>query len=109
MPEPAKLNDGVTMEQVNEALAQPGPHGPLPLVTLLGSTGNSVDGQVIYDLAPGGYVAVLSGRRPASVHGDFSRRAERSDTPVAGRQRGVGGLQLCHARHDLSRPACLAD
>ena len=58
MPELAKLNDGVTMVQVNEALAQPDPMAALPLVTLLGSTGNSVDGQVIYDLTPGDYVAV---------------------------------------------------
>jgi hypothetical protein len=59
MPELARLNDGVTMEQLNEALAQPDPMAALPLVALLGSASNSVDGRVIYDLQPGAYVAVL--------------------------------------------------
>ena len=59
MPELARLNEGVTMEQLNEALAQPDPMAALPLVTLLGNTSASADGQVIYDLQPGAYVAVL--------------------------------------------------
>ena len=32
MPELARLNDGVTMDQLNEALAQPDPMAALPLV-----------------------------------------------------------------------------
>ncbi len=59
MPELARLNDGVTIEQVNEAVAGPEPMAALALVTLLGSASSTVDGQVIYDLQPGGYVAVL--------------------------------------------------
>lgn len=58
MPELARLNDGVTMDQLNEALAQPDPMAALPLVSLLGNASNSVDGQVIFDLQPGAYVAV---------------------------------------------------
>ena len=58
MPELARLNDGVTMEQLNEALAQPDPMAALPLVTLLGGAVSSVDGQVVHDLQPGAYVAV---------------------------------------------------
>ena len=59
MPELARLNEGVTMEQLNEALSQPDPMAPLQLVSLLGSASASADGQVIYDLQPGAYVAVL--------------------------------------------------
>ena len=59
MPELARLNEGVTMEQLTDALSQPDPMAALPLVSLLGSTSASVDGQVIYDLQPGAYVAVL--------------------------------------------------
>ncbi len=59
MPELAMLNEGVTMEQLNEALMQPDPMAALPLVSLLGSASSTVDGQVIYDLQPGAYVAVL--------------------------------------------------
>jgi hypothetical protein len=58
MPELARLNDGVTMEQLNETLAQPDPMAALPLVTLLGGAGSSVDGQVVHDLQPGAYAAV---------------------------------------------------
>ena len=58
MPQLARLNEGVTMEQLTDALSQPDPMAALPLVSLLGSAA-SVDGQVIYDLTPGDYVAVL--------------------------------------------------
>ncbi len=54
----ARLNAGATMEQLGEALAQPDPMAALPLVSLLGGAA-SVDGQVIYDLTPGDYVAVF--------------------------------------------------
>ena len=49
MPELARLNEGVTMEQLNEALSQPDPMAALPLVSLW-AVQASVDGQVIYDL-----------------------------------------------------------
>jgi hypothetical protein len=53
----ARLNEGVTMEQLGEALVQPDPMAALPLVSLLGGAA-SVDGQVIYDLRPGDYAVV---------------------------------------------------
>lgn len=59
LPEMARLNDGVTMAQVNDALAQPDPIGALALVSLLGSASASLDGQIVYDLQPGNYAAVL--------------------------------------------------
>ena len=59
MPELARLNDGVTMDQLNEALGQPDPMAALPLVTLLGSASRGVDDQVVHDLQPGDYAAVL--------------------------------------------------
>ncbi len=58
MPQLARLNEGVTMEQVTEAVAGPDPMAALALVSLLGSAA-TVDGQVIYDLQPGSYAAVL--------------------------------------------------
>jgi hypothetical protein len=57
LPMLARLNEGVTMEQLGEALGQPDPMAALPLVSLLGGAA-SVDGQVIYDLTPGDYAVV---------------------------------------------------
>ena len=53
---PARLNEGVTMDQLNEALAQPDPFAALGLLTLLGGASNTTDGRVIVDLKPGEHV-----------------------------------------------------
>jgi len=53
---PARLNEGVTLDQLNEALAQPDPFAALGLLTLLGGANHTTDGRVIVDLKPGQHV-----------------------------------------------------
>jgi len=53
---PARLNEGVTLDQLNEALAQPDPFAALGLLTLLGGASHTTDGRVIVDLKPGQHV-----------------------------------------------------
>ncbi len=53
---PARLNEDVTLDQLNEALAQPAPFAALGLLTLLGGASNTTDGRVIVDLQPGQHV-----------------------------------------------------
>lgn len=60
-PEFARLNAGVTLEQLNAAMAGPDEMAALALVTLLGTPSTSADGRVIHDLTEGDYVAVLFG------------------------------------------------
>ena len=55
---PARLNEGVTLDQVNEALAQPDPFAALALVSLLGGASNTTDGLLTVDLQPGEHVLV---------------------------------------------------
>ncbi|HHY55358.1 MAG TPA: hypothetical protein GYA08_07965, partial [Chloroflexi bacterium] len=55
----ARLNEGVTVEQLTEALASPNPLAALALVSLLGGSNASVDGPVIHELRAGDYVAML--------------------------------------------------
>lgn len=55
---PARLNEGVTLDQMNEALSQPDPFAALSLVSLLGSASNTVDGRLILDLKPGQHVFI---------------------------------------------------
>lgn len=55
---PARLNEGVTADQVSEALTQPDPLAALSLVSLLGSGSNTVDGKLIASLKPGQHVVV---------------------------------------------------
>lgn len=55
---PARLNEGVTLDQVNEALGQPDPFAALALVSLLGGGSNTTDGRLIVDLKPGQHVIV---------------------------------------------------
>ncbi|MCO6452240.1 MAG: hypothetical protein J5I90_15770 [Caldilineales bacterium] len=54
----ARLNEGVTTDQLNEALASGDDLAALALVSLNGGASGNVDNKVIYDLAPGSYVAV---------------------------------------------------
>jgi hypothetical protein len=55
---PARLNEGVTLDQVNEALGQPDPFAVLALVSLLGGSSHTTDGRLIVDLKPGEYVII---------------------------------------------------
>lgn len=55
---PARLNEGVTLDQINEALGQPDPFAVLALVSLLGGSSNTTDGRLIVDLKPGQHVIV---------------------------------------------------
>ncbi len=55
---PARLNEGVTMEQLNEALTQPDPFAMLSLVSLLGGASNTTDDRLIVDLQPGQHVVI---------------------------------------------------
>ena len=54
----ARLNEGATLEQLNEALGQPDPTAALALVSLLGGASNTADGKVIVDLKPGRHVLI---------------------------------------------------
>lgn len=58
-PEIVRLNDGVTMDQLNEALASGDDMAALTLVSLQGGPSASVDNKVTYNLTPGNYVAAL--------------------------------------------------
>lgn len=71
-PELARLNEGVTMEQLNEAIGQPDPMAALALVTLLGSAQGSADNKVVYDLKPGAHAAVLFPDNAAPVVSAFT-------------------------------------
>lgn len=55
---PARLNDGVTLEQFQEGLMVDEGMGAISLVTLMGNAQMTADGQVIYDLPAGEYVGV---------------------------------------------------
>ncbi len=59
----ARLNDGVTTEQLTEALAsaQEDPTAALALLSLLGGASNTTDGHLIVDLKPGPYAVVNFG------------------------------------------------
>ncbi len=55
---PARLNEGVTMEQFEEGLMVDDGMGAIPLVTLMGNAHNTADNRVIYDLPAGDYVGL---------------------------------------------------
>lgn len=55
----ARLSEGVTVDQLTEALASPNPLAALQLVSLLGGSNASADEPVIHELQAGGYVAML--------------------------------------------------
>ncbi len=54
----ARLNEGVTLEQLNEGLSQPDPTAAVSLVSLLGGASNTTDGKLIVDLQAGQHVLV---------------------------------------------------
>ena len=58
LPEFARLNDGVTTDQLMAAM-QEDQMAALALITQIGNSDTTVDGQVTYDLRPGEYVGLL--------------------------------------------------
>ncbi len=54
----ARLNDGVTLEQLNEGLMQPDPTAAIALVSLLGGASNTTDDRLIVDLQPGQHAVI---------------------------------------------------
>lgn len=58
LPEFARLNDGVTMDQLMAAM-QEDQMAALALVTQIGNSDTTVDSRVTYDLPPGDYVGLL--------------------------------------------------
>lgn len=80
---PGRLNDGVTLEQLNEALAQPDPFAALGLLTLLGGASNTTDDRLITDLKPGQHVFVSFGTDgPPAVHPFMAGDASGATAPV---------------------------
>lgn len=53
-----RLNEGVTLDQLNEALAAPDPLAALGLISLVGGSSSAIDHQVTYDLKQGDYAIV---------------------------------------------------
>jgi len=55
----ARLNEGVTLEEVNEALTQPDPFAAIGLLSLLGGSSSAVDDRVTLDLKPGQHILIM--------------------------------------------------
>jgi hypothetical protein len=58
MPEFARLNDGVTLDQFMAA-AEQDIMAAIPLVTMIGNSEKKVDDRITYELAPGSYVGLI--------------------------------------------------
>ena len=71
LPEFSRLNDGVTMDQVMEAM-QADPMAALALVTQIGNSDTTVDSQVTYDLPAGEYVGLLFPENGAPLTATFT-------------------------------------
>lgn len=74
MPELARLNDGVTLEQFTAALEQ-GPEVALTQVMMLGATERQPGEQIVYDMPPGDYVAVQFVENGPPLIGSFTAGA----------------------------------
>lgn len=80
---PGRLNDGVTLDQLNEALAQPDPFAALGLLTLLGGASNTTDDRLITDLQPGQHVFVsFAPDGPPAAHPFTAGEASGATAPV---------------------------
>jgi uncharacterized cupredoxin-like copper-binding protein len=81
---PGRLNDGVTLDQLTEALAQPDPFAALAMVTLLGGSGNGVDNRVTFDLKPGTHALIgFSESGPPSLVPFEAGEPSQAEAPVA--------------------------
>lgn len=80
---PGRLNDGVTLDQLNKALTQPDPFAALGLLTLLGGASNTTDDRVITDLEPGQHVFVnFPEDGPPEAHPFTAGEASGATAPV---------------------------
>lgn len=81
---PARLNEGVTLDQLNEALGQPDPFAALALVSLLGGGSNTTDGRLIVDLKQGQHVVVAFPQDgPPAVYPFMAGEASGASAPTA--------------------------
>lgn len=81
---PARLNDGVTLDQLNEALTQPDPFAVLSLVSLLGGASNTTDDRMITELQPGQHVVIsFSENGPPAVYPFTAGEASGATAPTA--------------------------
>ena len=71
LPEFARLNEGVTVDQVIAAY-QADQMSALSLVTLIGNSDNSADGQMTFDLQPGTYIGILTPQEGAPLTTTFT-------------------------------------
>lgn len=71
LPEFARLNEGVTTDQLMEAMQQDYMVA-LPLVTFIGNSDTAVDGQMTFDLPAGNYVGILSTEEGAPLTATFT-------------------------------------
>jgi hypothetical protein len=71
LPEFARLNEGVTVDQLMEAMQQD-MMAALPLVTMLGNSDKSVGGEMTYELQPGEYVGLLFPEEGAPITTTFT-------------------------------------
>jgi hypothetical protein len=71
MPEFARLNDGVTLDQFMAAAGED-IMAAIPLVTMLGNAEKKVGDQVTYDLQPGSYVGLLFPQEGAPLTATFT-------------------------------------
>ena len=73
MPEFARLNDGVTLDQFMAA-AQQDIMAAVPLVTMIGNSENKVGDEVTYDLKPGDYVGLVFQESGPPLTASFTAR-----------------------------------
>lgn len=71
LPEFARLNEGVTTEQLMTAM-QEDQMAALSLVTFLGNSDTAVDNRITFDLPPGEYVGILGGEEGAPMTAVFT-------------------------------------
>jgi hypothetical protein len=81
---PGRLNEGVTLDQLNEALAQPDPFAALGMLSLLGGTGTGIDNQVTFALKPGTHALIaFSEDGPPAVTPFEAGEASGAEAPPA--------------------------
>ncbi len=81
---PARLNEGVTLEEANDALTQPSPFAALGLMSLLGGSYNTSDDRLILDLKAGQHVFIAFAEGgPPSVHPFMAGEPSGAPAPTA--------------------------
>lgn len=79
-----RMNDGVTLDQLNEALTAPDPLAALSLITLLGGSASGVYHQVTYDLKQGDHAIIaFSPNGPPAITPFTTGAASGATAPTA--------------------------